>query len=226
MSTIKVNNIDTQSGTTVTLPTGKVLTITDAGGISIGGTVVTSSGAELNILDGVTSTAAELNVLDGIPAGLTATELGYVDGVTSALQTQLDAKLSLSGGTMSGTLQVADQLVQRPEFKDYSETKTALSPAATVDIDLEVGNVFTITADQNTTFTFSNPSPTGKACAFTLIWTQDSSDRTITWPGTVDWAGGSAPDVTSGSGKIDIYMFFTMDAGTIWYGFQPGADMG
>ena len=60
MSTIKVNNIDTQSGTTVTLPTGKVLTITDAGGISIGGTVVTSSGAELN-------------VLDGIPAGLTAT---------------------------------------------------------------------------------------------------------------------------------------------------------
>jgi hypothetical protein len=40
----------------------------------------------------VTSSAAELNVLDGIPATLTATELGYVDGVTSAIQTQLDAK--------------------------------------------------------------------------------------------------------------------------------------
>lgn len=40
----------------------------------------------------VTSSADELNVLDGIPAGLTATELGYVDGVTSAIQTQLDAK--------------------------------------------------------------------------------------------------------------------------------------
>ncbi len=39
----------------------------------------------------VTSTAAELNVLDGIPATLTATELGYVDGVTSAIQTQLNA---------------------------------------------------------------------------------------------------------------------------------------
>jgi hypothetical protein len=53
---------------------------------------VTSTTAELNILDGVTSTAAELNVLDGIPGTLTATEIGYLDGVTSAIQTQLDAK--------------------------------------------------------------------------------------------------------------------------------------
>ena len=133
---------------------------------------------------------------------------------------------SLGASTASGTLSMADNIVSRPEIKDYSETKTALSAAATVDIDLENGNVFTITPDQNTTFTFSNPSPTGKSCSFTLVWTQDGSDRTIAWPGTVDWAGGSAPDVTSGSGKIDIYTFFTLDAGTIWYGFQAGADMG
>ena len=51
---------------------------------------VTVSTAELNILDGVTASAAELNILDG--ATLTVTELNYVDGVTSAIQTQLDAK--------------------------------------------------------------------------------------------------------------------------------------
>lgn len=49
---------------------------------------VTASTAELNILDGVTASTAEINVLDGIPATLTAIELGYVDGVTSAIQTQ------------------------------------------------------------------------------------------------------------------------------------------
>ena len=38
----------------------------------------------------VTSTAAELNILDGVTA--TAAELNYVDGVTSNVQTQLDAK--------------------------------------------------------------------------------------------------------------------------------------
>ena len=53
---------------------------------------VTATAAELNTLDGITATVAELNVLDGIPGTLTATEIGYLDGVTSAIQTQLNAK--------------------------------------------------------------------------------------------------------------------------------------
>jgi hypothetical protein len=51
---------------------------------------VTSTTAELNILDGVTSTAAELNILDGVTS--TAAELNFSDGVTSNIQTQLDTK--------------------------------------------------------------------------------------------------------------------------------------
>ncbi len=61
---------------------------------------LTATAAEINVLDGITSTVAELNVLDGIPGTLTATELGYVDGVTSAIQTQLDAKQA-SGATLT-----------------------------------------------------------------------------------------------------------------------------
>lgn len=68
---------------------------------------VTASTAELNILDGVTSTTAELNILDGVTAstaelntldGITATvtELNYTDGVTSPIQTQLDSKAPLN----------------------------------------------------------------------------------------------------------------------------------
>ena len=135
------------------------------------------------------------------------------------------AALPLAGGTMTGELVFADQLATRPELKDYSETKSAGTPAATVDLDLANGNVFTISPDQDTTFTFSNPSPTGKSCAFTLIWTQDGSDRTATWPASVDWAAATAPTLTSGSGKIDVFTFFTLDAGTIWYGFTAGQDM-
>ena len=51
---------------------------------------VTASATELNILDGVTSTTAELNILDGVTA--TTAELNYTDGVTSNIQTQLNAK--------------------------------------------------------------------------------------------------------------------------------------
>ena len=96
----------------------------------------------------------------------------------------------------------------------------------TQDINLASGNVVTATVNTSAnTFTFSNPPATGKAGSFTLKWVQDASDRTVTWPGTVDWAGGSAPDVTSGSGKVDMYVFTTFDAGTTWYGFQSGADL-
>jgi len=208
MSELKTNKVSPATGTaftlgdsgdTFTLPSGAIMTIT--------GTLA---------LDAT-------KIADG---SVTSTEFQYINTLASNAQTQITARLPLAGGTMSGTIACADQLIARPELKDYSETKVALSAAATVDIDLTTGNVFALTADQNTTFTFSDPSPTGKSCAFTLVWTQDASDRTISWPASVDWAGGSAPDVTSGSANIDIYTFFTLDAGTIWYGFQAGADMG
>ena len=95
-------------------------------GFKVGGTSVTSTAAELNILDGVTSTATELNILDGVTAttaelnildgvtstaaelnaldGITSTvtELNYTDGVTSAIQTQLDAKQTTLTSTSNG----------------------------------------------------------------------------------------------------------------------------
>ena len=53
-----------------------------AGSWQVGGVAVTSTAAELNILDGVTATATELNILDGVTA--TATELNILDGITAS----------------------------------------------------------------------------------------------------------------------------------------------
>ena len=64
-------------------------------------TGVTSTAAELNILDGVTATAAELNLMDGVTA--TTAELNYVDGVTSNVQTQMDTKAPVASPTFTGT---------------------------------------------------------------------------------------------------------------------------
>ena len=64
---------------------------------------VTTTTAELNKLTGLTTTTTELNKLTGTPAGLTATELGYVDGVTDFIQTQLDAKAARASPALTGT---------------------------------------------------------------------------------------------------------------------------
>jgi len=73
---------------------------------------VTSTTAELNILDGVTSTATELNLLDGVTA--TTAELNYTDGVTSAIQTQLDSKISGADAALTGnvTITTSDNTTQ------------------------------------------------------------------------------------------------------------------
>lgn len=56
----------------------------------------------------VTASASEVNILDG--ATLTTTELNYVDGVTSAIQDQLDDKANLSGAIFTGDVQVETNL--------------------------------------------------------------------------------------------------------------------
>ena len=77
-------------------------------GMKLVGTAVTSTAAELNILDGVTATYAELNALDGITA--TVTELNYTDGVTSAIQTQLDLKAPLAAPTFTGAVTISGSI--------------------------------------------------------------------------------------------------------------------
>ena len=87
----------------------------NATALQVGGVSITSTPAELNILDGATLDVNELNLLDGVTAtttelnildGVTATtaEINFVDGVTSNVQTQINSKLALAGGTMSGAI--------------------------------------------------------------------------------------------------------------------------
>ena len=63
-------------------------------GLKLGGTLVTATATELNLMDGVTSTTAELNILDGVTS--TAAELNILDGVTSTA-----AELNILDGVTS-----------------------------------------------------------------------------------------------------------------------------
>jgi hypothetical protein len=61
-----------------------------------------------NVTGAVNTTQAEANILDG--ATLSTAELNYVDGVTSAIQTQINTKLATAGGTMTGNLSLGDNV--------------------------------------------------------------------------------------------------------------------
>ena len=86
-----------------------------SGSLTLGGTAITSTAAELNILDGVTATASELNALDGITS--TVAELNILDGVTSTA-----SELNLLDGSTAGTV-VASKAVIADSNKDVSGFK-------------------------------------------------------------------------------------------------------
>jgi len=66
-----------------------------AGNLNYAGTAITSTGAEINKLDGYNGSVTELNYLkDLYDTGVTNTEYDYLDGVTSNIQTQLNARAS------------------------------------------------------------------------------------------------------------------------------------
>ena len=87
--------------------TNKTLTSPNITGLSLGGVAVTSTAAELNILDGVTSTAAELNILDGVTS--TAAELNLLDGSSANTVVNSKAVIYGSSGELAGTLSTAAQ---------------------------------------------------------------------------------------------------------------------
>jgi len=123
-----------------------------------------------------------------------------------------------------------DKTLQRPVIKDYGETlvggASGTNTTSTTTLDLTSGNVFHyILAVATTTFVFSNPPASGTAGSFTLILKQDATgSRAITWPASVDWAGGTAPTATATASSVDIYTFVTVDGGTIWHGMRASAD--
>jgi len=144
--------------------------------------------------------------------------------LTAPVMTSVDINSGAIDGTNIGAnttgTGVFSSLETEGGFTEDAEAITSSSNAAT--LDLSTATNFTHDLTENVTYTFSNPASSGKASAFTLKVVQDSTDRTITWPASVDWAGGTAPTISTGSGATDYYVFITTDGGTNYYGFTAG----
>jgi len=172
---------------------------------------VTSTTAELNILDGVTSTAAELNILDGVTA--TTAELNYLDIATLGLTAASKAVTADANGVVTN------------DAGTSGEYTAVTSSSNAVSLNLRLGDNFSHDLTEATTVSFANPAASGKVSAATLRVIQGSTARVITWHSSIKWAGDEAPTLSTGDDDVDIFVFYTVDAGTTYYGFTAGQDM-
>ena len=117
-------------------------------GINFNGTAITSTAAELNILDGVTSTAAELNILDGVTSS--TAELNILDGVTSTTAelnildgvTATAAEINILDGVTStaAELNILDGVTSTATELNIVDGSTAATSTTLADADRVVVN--------------------------------------------------------------------------------------
>ena len=162
------------------------------GSWEIGGTPITVTAAELNILDGVTATTAELNYLD-------ITTLGTSEA-SKAVTTDATGKTALAGAVSFGA-----EVIEK--VHTLSGTSVALDPAN--------GTIQTHNISAATTYTDSIAS--GES--ITLIVTSAATAYTITWP-TATWINnaGVGPALTS-SGLLVVVLW---KAGSTLYAAVSG----
>jgi hypothetical protein len=171
------------------------------------------------------NTTGNLNTFIGASSGVSMstgsknTILGRFTGNQGGLDIRTSSNnIVLSDG--DGNPRVVVDSTGKTKAQSYAETYVALSGTSPA-VNCNNGNVFALSTSGNTTFTFSNPPASGTAYGFTLKVTAGGT-HTLTWPSSVDWAGGSAPDAPA-SGETNVLVFITYDGGTTWYGFQAGA---
>jgi len=225
--TISGGTVDNSVIGGTTAAAGTFTDLTASGTLTLDGTAVTSTAAELNILDGVTATAAELNILDGVTS--TAAEINLLDGVTATTAELNYLDVTTVGSTEASKAVTTDAngvVTFNDGVSEKYEAVTSSSNSTTVD--LQTSTNFSHTLTENTTFTFSNPASSGNVSSFTLKIVQDASASgyTVTWPSSVDWPSATAPTLTATASAIDYFVFITHDGGSNWYGFTAGQAFG
>lgn len=135
-----------------------------------------------------------------------------------------DLVMSTSGGTSNFSYEVGawdhnDNRLLRPLLDDYAiQHQTVGSVSNVLDIDFEDGNSAYLALTENvTTMTLSNPPASGRLGQLEIEILQDSVARTIAWPASVLWPGGTAPDLSTTNSRHLIHLR-TRDGGTTYLG--------
>lgn len=152
--------------------------------------------------------AADGTKLDGIEASADVTDTANVTAAGALMDSELTNITAVKA--INQGLSTTDTAL----FASIHENYTALS-GTTPTIDADTAGSFAISTTGNTTFTFSSVT-SGRTVGF-VLQIIGGGTHTITWPSSVVWAGGTAPDAPANA-ETDILVFYTANGGNTWYG--------
>lgn len=98
--------------------------------------------------------------------------------------------------------------------KNQSTTPVALTPGATVNVDVSLSNNFTLTPNQNFTLAAPTNPTNGMVCNF--VFTQGGTPYTITFDAAWQFAGGAEPTLTASASAVDFMSCYYNGATSKW----------
>jgi hypothetical protein len=177
------------------------------------------------LLDDVDASAARATL------GAAASNAPTITGTTSLQDlavggTSVTNYLTVALGAAIAGLTATGAVLTRPVVGSIHENISVANVTGAQAINVNPQNYFAFTLTGNTTFSFSGVPSTGVALAVTVELIQGGAGSyTVTWPGTIKWAGGVAPTLTTTVGKTDVITLVTRDGGTSWLGFVAGQNL-
>ena len=235
--------VDSSNNNIKELPSGDNLDLTGSGIVtsSNGNILLTPNGSGVVRIDGTTGIDMESGSIGIKNSGSVSNIKLYCESSNAHyVQLQSPAHSAYSGNvtltlpSTTGTLigSDAENVVKIDGAVSEKAATNATISSTTAALDVRDGSVFQLTLASNiSTFNWSNHAASGHVSSFVMKVIQDGSgSRTIAWPDgtnsvTVRWPGDTAPTLSSGAADVDVFVFFTHDGGTNYYGFTAGLDM-
>ena len=235
--------VDSSNNNIKELPSGDNLDLTGSGIVtsSNGNILLTPNGSGVVRIDGTTGIDMESGSIGIKNSGSVSNIKLYCESSNAHyVQLQSPAHSAYSGNvtltlpSTTGTLigGDAENVVKIDGAVSEKAATNATISSTTAALDVRDGSVFQLTLASNiSTFNWSNHAASGHVSSFVMKVIQDGSgSRTIAWPDgtnsvTVRWPGDTAPTLSSGAADVDVFVFFTHDGGTNYYGFTAGLDM-
>jgi len=171
--------------TTALIPTLTAGTTTGTAGIFTSGTIAT--------LNSTTGTIATLN---------------STTGTIGNLSTTLTGDLTISAGVATASTATVAKLASAQEYTAaHNFNATTITSGTSIAWDLSANQVARLVLSTNGTM--SDASNKVDGAVYILLVTQGTGSNTLAWNATYKWPGGTAPTLTTGSAKSDIFTFIS-----------------
>lgn len=192
------------------------------GTLNAGDTVVTG---QLDVTGTITSGGAQLPSIEDVQDIVSGAELAAIstfddlsdvnvssvtDGQTIIWDNATGKWIPLTGNLF---LDVDATSIKSDSFIETHAFTTGV-------MDCLTANNFTAILTAPAVFSFTNVPTVDGAYACTLKLT--SAGNVVTWPAGTVWPTATPPTLSAGT---DVFVFYTHDGGTTWYGFTSGQEI-